>query len=153
MSEPQHLNTDGIGNYEDGIEPQELNPDIAPGFTKALSHLWGWYPPLKLWRKMSLDAQGRLLVSTQNNNFATPNQASTLVLVAGTVLLTVNQSRLGFYLYNVGLNTIQISFNSTLTFTAFTSIPPGCIFTFDNYIGGLSARAPTGNSIVQIIEY
>lgn len=139
-----------------GLDPFYIWEQIKAGFTKTISHLFGWDYIDLIWRGLSVDSNGNLRVSNGTQSANAPLQRLVTVTSTPSIALPFNPARSGFSIYNNAPDNtfyareIIVSYpNVDENFNVF--IPVGYVYTDNNWQGTVSLSIGAADINVNVI--
>lgn len=150
----EHYNDNEFGLYNP-VEREQ----IAVGFSKVFSYLFGRDKTNRIWRALRTDINGNLKITSGTQAINAPQAtAVTPISVANGAVLSANPLRKSFMIINDNLaqlapdNSVVVKYPSPST-SAGIRIPPGYAYIDDTWAGDVFMLQNSGTAQVTIIEY
>lgn len=139
-----------------GLNPFYIWEKIKAGFTKSLSHLFGWDSSSLIWRALNADSNGNLRVSNGTQSALAPLQTLFTVTNTPTIALNYNPARSGFTIQNNAIDDTNYSREVYVSYpnqnqNIETIIPVGYSYTDNNWQGTVQLRIGTPSITVPVI--
>lgn len=142
----------GLSEHTVEITPPPGILDIEMLYKMVLSHLFGWDDNRDQWRQVSVDSDGRILVSTSPTKGDEANHSTTTVTTTATAILASNPDRTQMIIQNIGANNVYINFGEDGNTGTGMLLAPNVSFTDNIFTGFVSGITSSGTSSLRIVE-
>lgn len=134
------------------IEPPPTREEITEGIIQTLTRLIGWDEDSSLFRLLTVDSDGRLLISTSPTQTANANTSKVAPDTSDTTVLNANPTRKQYTIYNNGSVTVYITFGTTVDTSIDFPLPAGGLISDNVYTGVITGKTASGTGELRIIE-
>lgn len=144
---------DGFGLTDFDLTPPERDPSVDENINQTLSRLMGWDRVRHLWRGLSTDQDGRLIISMSGIQTNNARQGATVNVPGAYRVIPANPDRRLLLLFNNVGATGYLGFDASVT--ALTGFPfaAGAIMRDDIYTGEWWIIAPGGAGTIPWMEF
>lgn len=144
--------TKNFESLELELSPFNQLPVVTADIQQTLSRTLGWDESSRLWRRLLLDSDGAIILSSQPSKATTGDNSAVSVLIASTTILNANGSRKGFVLRNNGATNVYVSYETPAVAAIAFPILPGETYSDDAYTGALYGISDAAPNDVRVVE-
>jgi len=134
------------------LDPYDRDPEISETIDQSLVYLMARHVASEMWKMLTCDTDGRLLVSLSATQVTAGVNSAPVIGTTTSVVLANNVNRRQYFMYNNGSVTVYLSFGVAAVLATGFPLPPGGVFSDDQYVGAINGIVAAGTCELRVVE-
>jgi hypothetical protein len=135
------------------LDPYDRNPEINEDVAQSIVYLLARHSASEVWKMLTCDTDGRLLVSTSATQTDSGVNSAPSVDNTADVILASNPNRRQYAIYNNGTVIVYLGFGNTPTTALGFPLPVGAVWTDDVFTGEIMGITAAVACELRVVEF